>query len=295
MKTKKKYKMTNQTMEYNGHTLHRIKALIDIPGPIPVHKGHLGGWIESERNLSHNGKAWIFNEAKVYDYAIVQDDAYITDFVEVSCCAIISDRATIINKAKVYGAAYVYGDSFVMDNSVIENFAKVHGHAYITDKSRISDDAEVYGNALTCDDAYVHDKAFIGGDVSVRGEASIGGYVHLCGHEKISSDAYICNEEKDIMCVTNVGSRFDRLTAFRTANGEIKITAGCFEGTLKEFEAKVKERHGNDKYAKEYNEIIKLIKIHFEIKKERKKNDQKTNTDSWAGWTTRKNNIKRSS
>lgn len=295
MKTKKKYKMTNETMEYNGSTLHRIKALIDIPGPIPVHKGDLGGWIESERNLSQKGKAWIFNEAKVYDYAMINGDAHITDLVEISGCAVISDRAKVINKAKVHGAAYVYGDSFVMDNSIIINHARVHGHTYIADNSCISDDAEVYGNAIIYGDAYIHEKAFIGGEVSVRGEANIGGRVHLRGNEKILSDAYICDEEKDIMCVTNVGSRFDRLTAFRTANGEVKITAGCFVGTIKEFEAKVKETHGNNKYAKEYNEIIKLIKIHFEIKKERKRNDKKTNTDSWAGWTTRKNNTKRSS
>ena len=52
---------------------------------------------------------------------------------------------------------------------------------------------------------------------------------------------------------------------FRTKNGDILVKCGCFEGNLKEFEAKVKETHGSSRYAKEYLACAEVAKIHFEI------------------------------
>ena len=52
---------------------------------------------------------------------------------------------------------------------------------------------------------------------------------------------------------------------FKTKNGDIYVCCGCFEGSLKEFMDKVKETHGNTKYAKEYLACIEVAKIHFEI------------------------------
>jgi hypothetical protein len=52
---------------------------------------------------------------------------------------------------------------------------------------------------------------------------------------------------------------------FKTKNGDIYVCCGCFRGSLKEFEEKVKETHGNTKYAKEYFVCIEAAKIHFEI------------------------------
>ena len=43
----KKYELTDETMEWEGHTLHRIKALRDFNY---VKAGDLGGWVESEDN-----------------------------------------------------------------------------------------------------------------------------------------------------------------------------------------------------------------------------------------------------
>ena len=54
----KKYRLTEETKVINGHTLHRIEALKDFGG---VKKGELGGWIEKEDNLSHDGNAWVFD------------------------------------------------------------------------------------------------------------------------------------------------------------------------------------------------------------------------------------------
>lgn len=58
----KKYELTDATKVINGVTLHRIRALIDIPVH-GVKAGDLGGWIEAERNLSQKGAAWVADEA----------------------------------------------------------------------------------------------------------------------------------------------------------------------------------------------------------------------------------------
>jgi len=64
----KKYSFTGETSHYNGTTLHRIKEEISFND---VEVGDLGGWIEKEDNLSHEGYAWVKDNAKVYGKAMV--------------------------------------------------------------------------------------------------------------------------------------------------------------------------------------------------------------------------------
>lgn len=59
----KKYEFTGETKEFLGHTLHRIRAVIDFGD---VKAGDLGGWIEKEENLSHEGNAWVCGNAEVW-------------------------------------------------------------------------------------------------------------------------------------------------------------------------------------------------------------------------------------
>ena len=47
-----KYRITDNTIEHNGHIIHRIQALKDFGN---VKKGEVGGYIESEENLSQKG------------------------------------------------------------------------------------------------------------------------------------------------------------------------------------------------------------------------------------------------
>ena len=88
----KKYELTDETQEWNGRTLHRIRALADFGD---VKAGELGGWIEKEENLSHNGNAWVYGDAQVYGDAWVYGDA------------------------QVYGDARVCGDAQVCGNAEI--------------------------------------------------------------------------------------------------------------------------------------------------------------------------------
>ena len=68
----KKYKLTEETKEWCGRTLHRIEALKDFGD---VKAGDKGGWIEKEENLSHQGDAWVYGNAQVSGNAKVYDNA----------------------------------------------------------------------------------------------------------------------------------------------------------------------------------------------------------------------------
>jgi hypothetical protein len=71
----KKYQLTDETIEIEGVTLHRIRALRDIPR-YRVTKGDLGGFIESEYNLSHKGDCWVAEDAKIARKARVFGDGW---------------------------------------------------------------------------------------------------------------------------------------------------------------------------------------------------------------------------
>ena len=69
-----KYKLTDETIEFNGKTLFRIQALKDFGD---VKAGDLGGYIESEKNLSQEGNCWVADNARVSGNARVYGDAEI--------------------------------------------------------------------------------------------------------------------------------------------------------------------------------------------------------------------------
>ena len=80
----KKYEFTGETKAFNGTTLHRIRALKDFGY---VEAGDLGGWIEKEENLSHDGRCWVYGTARVYG------------------------NAQVSGYARVFGNAWVAGDA----------------------------------------------------------------------------------------------------------------------------------------------------------------------------------------
>ena len=75
----KKYEFTEETKNIytmdKEITLHRIRALQSFD---EVKTGDLGGWIEDERNLSHNGNCWVFDNGWVFGNGWVSDNGDIT-------------------------------------------------------------------------------------------------------------------------------------------------------------------------------------------------------------------------
>lgn len=70
----KKYEFTGEVKNLGAATLHRIRYLTDIPES-GIKAGDLGGWLESENNLSHHNKCAVSGDARVGGNAQVGGDA----------------------------------------------------------------------------------------------------------------------------------------------------------------------------------------------------------------------------
>ena len=134
----KKFELTSDFKMYLGMKLFRIKALVDFGN---VKAGDLGGYIEKEKNLSHNGNAWVSGNAQVYDNAWVYGDAQVYDNAWVYGDARVCGNAWVYDNAWVYGNAWVSGNARVYDN------ARVCGNAWVSGNARVYDNARVSGNA----------------------------------------------------------------------------------------------------------------------------------------------------
>ena len=107
------YELTDETIKYDGRTLYRIKALVDIPYH-GVKAGDLGGFIEKVENLQ--GDAWVSGNARVYGYAQVYGNAQVYDNAAVFDDAWVCDAARVCGDAKVYGDTRVRGNAEVSGN-----------------------------------------------------------------------------------------------------------------------------------------------------------------------------------
>ena len=76
-----KFKLTKNTIEHYGRTLFQIEACIDFGN---IAKGEKGGYIEKEENLSQDGNAWVYGNARVYGNAWVSDNAWVYGNARVS-------------------------------------------------------------------------------------------------------------------------------------------------------------------------------------------------------------------
>ena len=153
----KKYILTEETKEVGGHILHRIQAMRDFGG---VQKGDLGGWIESEENLSHDGDCWIFGNGEVFDNGRVFGDGR------------VSDNGWVFGDGKVFGNGrvsdngWVFGDGKVFGNGEVYDNGKVYGNG------RVSDDGRVFGNAKIGFNAYISSPRsyFVQGPIGSRND-----------------------------------------------------------------------------------------------------------------------------
>lgn len=118
----KKYKFTGETKEIFTLSrfviLHRICAVSEFG---TVKAGDLGGWIEREENLSHDGLAWVCNNATVCDNAIVRDNAIVSNNAIVRDDATVSNNAWVSNNAIVCGNVCVRTNARICDNAMVSS------------------------------------------------------------------------------------------------------------------------------------------------------------------------------
>ncbi|WP_460267609.1 hypothetical protein, partial [Bacillus luti] len=114
-----------------------------------------------------------------------------------------------------------------------------------------------------CGEAHIYGDVRVFGCAIVSGNAMVFGDATIPGDARVYGDAII-ESAGEIICVSNVGSENNTLTAYRTKSGEIEINKGFFRGTVSEFEESVMNDPENDHYIQEFLTIIKFIKLRFE-------------------------------
>lgn len=158
--------------------------------------------------------------------------------------SVVCDNAKVLHDAVVRDCATIFDNARIENNAVVRDMAKVSGNSNVIDNAIIKDRAWVK------DYAWAESNAFIFSDAIVNNEAVI------------STDAMV-GDISDYAYVSGFGSTFCATTFFRLRNGKIGVQCRCFYGTLEEFREKVRETHGNNKYAKEYLMIADLMEMHF--------------------------------
>lgn len=73
-----KYKLgESKYFEDIKKTLYQIVAVKDFG---VIKKGDIGGWVENEKNLSHDASCWVFENARVFGDARVGDDFWVCGY-----------------------------------------------------------------------------------------------------------------------------------------------------------------------------------------------------------------------
>ena len=125
----KKYILTDISKEIDNSILYRIKAMTNIfnkDGKLIVAESSLGGFIESESNLSQDGISWVAREACVFNDAIVKDDALVTGNAVISGKSIISGNSVIAGNV-IVKSSLINGKSRILENSKIDQEKRASG------------------------------------------------------------------------------------------------------------------------------------------------------------------------
>lgn len=191
-----KYEITANTMQVYGHTddkvVHQIRALKDFGD---VKTGDLGGWIESEENLSQSGNCWVADNAMAYDHAQVRDNAILRgnaiacDRAQVTENAKLFDKTWIADDARISGQAELHDFAYAKDDAILSDFALACGRASVSGEAQALNHAKIDGTASIADYAVVKDNACIEGNALVIDQATVSGNASVRGGAKIEEYA----------------------------------------------------------------------------------------------------------
>ena len=129
------------------------------------------------------------------------------------------------------------------------------GDAWVSGNAEVSGNAWVSGNARVSGNAWVSGNAEVSGNARVSGNAWVSGDAWVSGNAEVSGNA-------DYTTIRGFGTQFRTTTFFRCKDKQVKVSCGCFYGTIPEFREQVKNTR-KGKIAEEYLMIADLMEKHF--------------------------------
>ncbi|WP_281713783.1 hypothetical protein [Anaerotignum lactatifermentans] len=261
-----KYELTSHFIAFTDRKIFRIKAVRSFGN---IEKGTIGGYVESEKNLSHEGNCWVSDDAAVFEDAIVRENAVVSGNSWIRGHAIISGNASVkenafVNNfaivkdnANVTGKARILGNTRVIDNAYVTDRAKVYQNAIISGHAQIKDHARVLGDSLVTENSYVYGHVWIMENAVIYGDTWIGNYVTISENALVGSDL-------DFLDINGLGKDGTKICFFRRSDKKIGVDNFHFRGTLEDVQKKIKKEFKDERVQKEYQMLFELISYHFE-------------------------------
>ena len=230
----KKYELVPETgTKLYNRPMYRIRALKDFSD---VKKGDLGGYVESEDNLSQTGNCWIYDDS------------------------IVGLGARVINNAVVKDCSTVIAHSEISDNAVIEDDSHIDNSTIVSDQSRViksfitNESAVVYKsvvrNSFVEQSSAIIDSA-VGPDVHIKNGAVIRFDIN-------NSEDYVVYSTPTAYCRSLTAStKADIWSCDSYANTAEKLRAYLIEDEV---------LAEGDEYLRWYDSIVAFHKNYFNIK-----------------------------
>jgi len=188
MKTKKYKLLKSSTLSYNHTYVYKIEALKDfIINDNLIHKGDIGGYIESENNLCQNDYSWICEGSIASGKSRVKNNSFLGPGVDI-CNNVIIDNTFIIKTLNKKINMSFDKTIIIRNNAQLVN-CNVQGNIiFIKDNARISD-SKIYGeqiriirnpiisNSTIRSKTFISDNSFV--EQSFIIESIINGYVEI--------------------------------------------------------------------------------------------------------------------
>lgn len=119
--TEKKYELTKDVLTTaSGSKVYRIRAVRTFAnGKNTINEGTYGGYVESEKNLSHDGGAWLYGVARAYENAVVEGNAALRGLVAAKGNAVITGDITVSGTGDIDGDITLSGNRAIHLNGEI--------------------------------------------------------------------------------------------------------------------------------------------------------------------------------
>ena len=232
--------LKDQSITLNGHTLYRIKLLKQISNMFP---GTLGGFIESEDNLSHKGDCWVAEEAAVYGHSKVMENAWVGGSARIYGNSVIHGNC-LIKGSPLIISSEISGNSTVKGETIID-YSSLHDHALVKDNAQLCY-ARVFGLSIVKDFANVT-------NTDIEGEACISGKVWI-------------RKGLDYTVIKNFWSS-GRIITYTRPNRMWRT--GCFLGTGEEL---IKKAYNDTKEkGEQFKLLVEYVEKAYALKEGKKK------------------------
>lgn len=211
-------------------------------GPVPAHRhvnlnGSLGGWVAETAMVDPSVD--VGPSAVVYDQAVIKCGSHLHNKARIH-------GLSVLQRTAVHDFATVSGS--LISNSLIGGRAKIVDSRI--DRAYIDGNSSIFATTLTESEVYDATVCSKHGDITLR-------------KMKLRGERIKITNAKQVLTLSPVGSEHGILNV-TFQKRQVYINRGCFWGTLREFERRVRETHRKNIHVlAEYTEIIALIrKLH---------------------------------